>query len=242
MAERFHIKGFIPVSMLDWPGRISCVVFLGGCGFRCPACHNPKLVLEPESLPDVPLKRLLEYLEGRIPWIDGVAVTGGEPTLRWNLPRFLEIFRSYGLAIKLDTNGSNPAMIERLLADGLVDAIAMDVKAPLTREEYSAVAGVPVDPGRIARSIGILKASGIEVTFRTTVIPGLVEEPELARIREFLGHVRRYVVQPFRNLETLAPSFARIEPFSARRFEEMQSMFEIPRRSETTSLWPASAG
>jgi pyruvate formate lyase activating enzyme len=242
MAERFHIKGFIPVSMLDWPGRISCVVFLGGCGFRCPACHNSKLVLEPESMPDLSLERVLEYLEGRISWIDGVAVTGGEPTLRRNLPDLLHIFRSYGLAIKLDTNGSNPPMIERLLAEGLVDAIAMDVKAPLTRQDYSAVAGVQVDPRTIAQSIGILRSSGIEITFRTTVIPGLVEEPELARIRECLGHVSRYVIQPFRNLDTLDPSFALLEPFSARRFEEMQGMFEIPRLGESTSLWHASAG
>lgn len=242
MAERFHIKGFIPVSMLDWPGRISCVVFLGGCGFRCPACHNPKLVLEPESVPDLSLDWILEYLQGRIGWIDGVTVTGGEPTLKTNLPDLLHLFREYGFKIKLDTNGSNPGMIERLLAGGLVDAISMDVKAPLTRHEYSAVAGVPVDPQTIAQSIGILTSSGIEVTFRTTVIPDLVEEPELARIRDHLGHVSCYLIQPFRNIETLAPSFALLEPFSAHRLEEMRSMFEIPRHGKLESLWHASAG
>lgn len=242
MAERFHIKGFIPVSMLDWPGRISCVVFLGGCGFRCPACHNPKLVVEPESLPDLSFDWICEYLQARIGWIDGVAVTGGEPTLKKNVADLLHIFRSYGLKIKLDTNGSNPGMIQRLIADGLVDAISMDVKAPLTRDEYSVVAGVPVDPRTIAESIRILTSSALEVTFRTTVIPGLVEEPELARIRDHLGQVSRYMIQPFRNIETLDPSFALLEPFSAHRLEQMRSTFESPRPEEPVGLWHASAG
>ncbi len=228
LAESMGIKGFVRTSMVDWPGRITSVVFLGGCGFRCPACHNHRLVLEPASIPDYPLEEILDYLDKWRSWIDGVTVSGGEPTLRKDLPRLLGLFRDRGLQIKIDTNGSNPSMLEDLLDRDLVDAVSMDVKAPLTTVEYSRVAGVHVDTDVIRRSIGLLRSSDVEVGFRTTVIPGLVEERQLAQIRKSLGSDSHFIVQPFRNLDTLASEMQDVEEFSLGRVERMRSRFGTP--------------
>jgi pyruvate formate lyase activating enzyme len=226
--SNYGIKGFIPTSMLDWPGKVCSVIFLGGCGFRCPACHNHKLVLNPESMPDVLLSDILKFLASRKAWIDGVAITGGEPTLRKDLPQLLEIFRGQGHLAKLDTNGSNPRMLEKILSAGLVQGVSMDIKAPLNREAYARVAGVPVDVDAILKSIQMLKAADLDVTFRTTVIPGLVEEAEVGSIRKSIGDVPGYSIQAFRNTDTLAPDFADIEEFDLERVENMRKLFEVP--------------
>ncbi len=242
MDDRFNIKGFIPVSLLDWPGMITSVIFLGGCGFRCPACHNRDLVLDHATMPNVAFDRVLSHVSRRNSWIDGVTITGGEPTCTNRLSELISVFKSRGLKIKIDTNGSNPHILERLISWDLPDAVAMDVKAPLTAEEYSRVAGVPVNPRTIARSIDILKASGLLVTFRTTVIPGLVEEPEVARIRRYLGDVPHYLIQAFRNVGTLNPSFRDLPPFSPGRIDRMRMMFESPVPAQATGFGHAYAG
>lgn len=228
MAEHFSIKGFIPTSLVEWPGRVCSVLFLGGCNFRCPACHNYRLVLEPDSVAEYPLLDILKRLEDRKHWIDGIAITGGEPTFSKDLPDLLGILRDMGMSIKLDTNGSNPGMLAQILEAGLVDAVFMDVKAPLTAKAYSRAAGVTVHAGAIARSIEILKGSGLEVVFRTTVVPGLVAEPELASIVNHLGKVDRFTVQAFRNLNTLDPEFSNIEQFTMTRIDVMRQCFQIP--------------
>ncbi|MFH1115003.1 MAG: anaerobic ribonucleoside-triphosphate reductase activating protein [Pseudomonadota bacterium] len=227
MTDKFNIKGFVSGSLVDWPGKISSVIFLGGCGFRCPACHNHSLVLHPDEMEDYPVEDVLRQLNAGRKWIDGVTVTGGEPTMRRDLIDLLRLLRDEGFRVKLDTNGSNPGMLSRLIDYRMVDAVFMDVKAPLDALRYAAVAGVPVNPGIIRRSISILKSSGLEVVFRTTVIPGLVEEPELACIRESLGRVPRFIVQPFRNVDTLNPDFTHKREFDPERFERMRSTYEI---------------
>lgn len=228
----FNIKGFISTSLVDWPGKISSVIFLGGCGFRCRACHNAQLVLHPDSLDDYPLDEILAYVRQRSQWIDGVTVTGGEPTLQRSLPLLLARLKETGLRVKLDTNGSDPSAIARLARSRLVDAVFMDVKAPLDPVSYTLVAGVPVNPAVIRRSIHILKDSGLEVVFRTTVVPGLVEEPELERIREALGKVDTFIVQPFRSSETLDPKLRNADEFTLDRVEAMKARFEIPSRAD----------
>jgi len=228
MTDNFQTKGFISTSLIDWPGKICSIIFLAGCGFRCPACHNPQLVVGPDSIPDYPLEEILSHLYRQQNWIDGVTVTGGEPTIRRDLPDLLKELRECGLKIKLDTNGSNPSMLKHLAHAGLIDAVFMDVKAPLSVEHYSKVAGVAVDTRMIRRSVEILKSSGLEVAFRTTIIPGLVEEPELESIRQSLGSVQRFIVQPFRSRETLNPEFAGIGEFTLERLEAMRARFEVP--------------
>jgi len=241
-AAAFGIKGFIPVSLLDWPGKVCAIVFVGGCGFRCPACHNSRLVLEHHSMADVPLEDVLAALKARRGWIDGITVTGGEPTASAALPELLATLKTNGIRIKLDTNGSNPAMLQAVIQRRLVDAVSMDVKAPVAAEEYARVAGVSVNPRTIARSVTILKNSDLEITFRTTVVPGLVEEPELQRIRDFLGDVERFRVQPFRNQETLDPALADLTPFTPERFERMRRLFELPCPDATEAPCYAYAG
>jgi len=235
LTNNFNIKGFMSASMVDWPGKISSVIFLGGCGFRCPACHNHKLVLHPETVENYPVDDVLRQLKNRKKWIDGVTVTGGEPTMRKDLTDLLRLLGEEGLKVKLDTNGSNPGVLTRLIDYNLVDAVFMDVKAPLDAHLYTTVAGVAVDPRIIRRSISILKSSALEVVFRTTVIPGLVEEPELWSIRESLGRVPRFIVQPFRNVDTLNPAFARKQEFNLERFEQMRNSYEIPSFKEPMS-------
>ncbi len=237
MSGSFGIKGFIGTSMVDWPGRISSVVFLGGCSFRCPACHNHQLALHANNLPDYPLAKILDYIRARKDWIDGITITGGEPTLRHDLPLLLARFKRAGLKIKLDTNGSEPSTLDRLIGTGLVDAVFMDVKAPLTDEEYSRIAGTRVNVSKIKRSIEILKGSGLEITFRTTVIPGLVEEPQLAAIKKFLGTIPRYIIQPFRNVDTLDPALRKVKEFSFQRLEEMKANFEYPPPASITEQY-----
>ncbi len=227
MQANLGIKGFIPTSLVDWPGRICSVLFMGGCNFRCPACHNHRLVLDGESLPEIPMAAPLDYLKSRAQWIDGVTVTGGEPTMRRSLPHVLRMLRERGVSTKLDTNGSNPGVLRSLLRMGLVDAVFMDVKAPLDERRYRAVAGVPVDLSRIEESIDLLLESRIEVTFRTTVIPGMVEEPQLAEIRRRLGATRRFVVQPFRGSDTLDASMASRQEFDMGRIDHMKRCFEV---------------
>lgn len=238
----FGIRGFISTSFLDWPGKVSAVIFLSGCGFRCPVCHNHKLVTVPDSIAVIPLEDVLRELKAKKSWLDGVTVSGGEPTIRRNLPELLALLRAEGLKIKLDTNGSNPSMLRELIGRNLLDAVSMDVKAPLTDKEYSRVAGVPVDVRVIRRSIELLKTSGLEVAFRTTAIPGLVEEDDLERIVAALGKVKRFTVQGFRPVETLDPEFGRREALGLARLEEMRGRFEIPSASSRRPRRFARAG
>jgi pyruvate formate lyase activating enzyme len=224
---QFGIKGFIKLSFIDWPGKIASVIFLGGCNFRCPACHNPELVLNQDALDSIPLASCLDTMNQRGRWIDGVTVTGGEPTLNPNLIDLLETLKSNGFSVKLDTNGSRPQVLKQILAAGLVDAVFMDVKAPLTTEEYSRIAGTKIDVVKIRKSIDLLQGSGIEVVFRTTVVPGLVQEAQLRAIRQQLGDVNCYMVQPFRNMKTLDASFGALKEFSLQRFEQMRVEFEV---------------
>ena len=242
MNDNFGIKGFISTSLVDWPGKLCSIVFLGGCNFRCPACHNPKLVVSPEAVPDYPLEQICASLANRSKWIDGVTVTGGEPTTHKNLPHLLGILKKYGVKIKLDTNGSNPQMLEYVIDSGLIHAVSMDIKAPLNSTAYSSVAGVPVNMDLIERSIRILRSSSIEVTFRTTAIPGHVEEPELAQIREALGDVQRFIVQSFRSTETLNPSFSRIREFDRLRVDKMRARFETAPLNKTSIRNQACGG
>lgn len=220
------IKGFIPLSMLDWPGKMCSVIFLGGCNFRCPACHNHKLVTRPDTLPDFSMDDAVAYLSARIGWIDGITVTGGEPTVNPGLESLLELIAGLGFRVKLDTNGSNPDLLGRLITGGLISAVSMDIKSSLTSEAYCRMAGVKARIRDIKRSISIIKDSGIEHFFRTTVVPGFIAEEQLVKIKGAIGNDSPYILQPFRNSDTLNPSFRVIPQYDLSRFETMRELFE----------------
>jgi len=215
------IKGFVESSFLDWPGRVAAVAFLPGCNFRCPFCHNRRLVLTPEKLEEFPLDGLLSSLASHEGWVDGLVVSGGEPTISPGLEGFLATVRGRSLAVKLDTNGSMPEVLIHLVKAGLLEAVAMDIKAPLTREAYSRAAGVPVDVCNILKSIDFLVECGIEAAFRATVVPGLHDEKA---VREMAGalHGRRLLLQDFRPDDALDPAFREIRPFGPDRLKDLQ--------------------
>ena len=162
------ITGLQKMTLLDYPGRIACTVFLQGCNFRCPFCHNSDL-LGPEGETAISVKELLSFLKKRRGMLDGVCITGGEPTVQKDLPDLLRAVKALGYPVKLDTNGSNPAMLKALVAEGLVDYVAMDIKN--SREKYGRTAGVPgLFMDKIEESMVFLLEGHVDYEFRTTVV------------------------------------------------------------------------
>jgi pyruvate formate lyase activating enzyme len=214
-----EIKGIEKFSSRDFPGHISSTVFLGGCTFRCPYCHNSELVLRPETIQTMPVDIFLSYLDGRAGWLEAVCLTGGEPLLHEDVEDLIRVVRERGLLVKLDTNGSFPERLEGLLGAGLLDWVAMDVKAPL--ERYREVTRSNVDVERIVRSADILRASGARHTFRTTVVPGLVGKDDVIKIGEWLDGAANYLIQQFVPQTTIDPAFLEVKPFSRAELEDI---------------------
>lgn len=199
------LRGLLPASMLDWPGKLCSVLFLGGCNFRCPYCHNPELLAPAAPGELLDWEDIGDYLRGRKGWIDGVSVTGGEPTLHEDLPELLRRVRGLGMLVKLDTNGSRPRVLKRVIAEGLVDCVAMDVKTSL--ERYRLVAGGRVDAADIEESIEAVISSGLEHEFRCTVVPGLVELDDLKGLARRLRGAEVLVLNQFDSRITLDPDY-----------------------------------
>lgn len=189
------IKGFLETSFLDWRGRIAAVLFLPGCNFRCPFCHNFALVDEPEQYQTLPFEGIMDRLRPFVGWVDGVVVTGGEPTLHAGLGTLLGAIREEGFAVKIDTNGYRPEVLEGLIGGGLVDCVSMDVKAPLNQLAYRRAAGVGVEVERLRRSVSLVKSSGLEHEFRTTVLPQWHGRDELYDLAAELSGCQRWTLQ-----------------------------------------------
>jgi pyruvate formate lyase activating enzyme len=221
MAMR--IVGFIKTSLVDWDGNVSAVIFLPGCNFRCPFCHNRELVLDPNGVPEVSLTPILEYLEQNSDFLDGVVVTGGEPTIHNGLPDLLSRIGAVGLKLKLDTNGTNPAMLADLIDSSIIDSVAMDIKAPLDHR-YDELSGTDAPLEDIKRSISILMDSDIEHEFRTTVVPHLIKEEEVEAMAAYIGGARKYVLQQFRPGTTIDGRLSKIDPYPVDRLRSMAEM------------------
>jgi len=206
-----EIKGLVEASLLDWPGRLATVVFLPGCNLRCRYCHAKALVTGAGSVECIPLDAVLEYVSQMEGWIDGVVISGGEPTLHPHLPSLAAEIKSRGIAVKLDTNGTRPEVIEYLAAEKLIDAVSMDVKAPLDYR-YLEIAGSAVDLDSIRRSIAFLARSPLDCEFRTTVSPIFFTPSEIAEIAQALAGARRYVLQPFSPHSCLDSSLESLPP------------------------------
>jgi pyruvate formate lyase activating enzyme len=221
-----EIKGAIDLSFADWDGKVSSVFFLPHCNFRCPFCHNAALVLHPEKAETTPFERIKTYLNKRRSWIDGICITGGEPTLHSDLPDLCSKLKKMGFLVKIDTNGTNPVMVKRLIEKGLVDYIAMDIKAPLTVEKYSKAIGVNAEKflGKVKETVETLLRSGVDYEFRTTVVPTLHEKEDIEEICSNIKGCEKYVLQKFDvslGKETLDPDFRKLKPFTD---EEMQTL------------------
>jgi pyruvate formate lyase activating enzyme len=191
------IGGYQPCSLCDFPGRVSAVVFTQGCNFRCPFCHNADLL--PQTVASdrlIPAEQVLKRLKQRRGQLDAVVITGGEPTLQLDLMDFLQRLRHMGFLVKLDTNGSRPETLAKIFNSRLLDYVAMDLKAPRTR--YGELAGVPVDIIPIVESIRLITASGVPHEFRTTVVPALLSEQDMAAMHALVPHGATYRTHPFR--------------------------------------------
>jgi len=210
-----EIKGFIKTSLVDWDGKISAVLFLPRCNFRCPMCHNHELVLNPDDYPDIPVEVIEKYLIENRDFIDGVVITGGEPTLHSDIDELCERFKNLGFPVKLDTNGSFPDVLEYLIDRELVDYIAMDIKSPLNEELYSIVSGVKININDIKRSIELIMNSGIDYEFRTTVVPAFHKREDISDIVLGIKGARRFILQQFEPSNTLSPKLRDVTPYES---------------------------
>ena len=190
--------GFQPFSLSDYPGRTSAIVFAQGCNFRCPYCHNGRLIppCRGGKTETISENFVLDFLCARQGRLEGLVVSGGEPTVQSGLPVFLRRVKALGFRIKLDTNGSRPNMLRALFSMKLLDYVAMDVKAPL--ERYEALAGTPVLRADIEESIALIAQSGIEHEFRTTYVEQLLSAADIKAIRRMLPAASPHRVQGFR--------------------------------------------
>jgi len=188
-----NIKGFKPTTLVDYPGQIAAVIFLSGCNFRCPFCHNPELVFSTDEGEVIEEEAILNFLDARQGKIEGLVITGGEPCMYKDLIPFIKKVKEKGFLVKLDTNGAFPETLEESLP--FVDFISMDIKSSLTN--YEKVIGVNVDKEKIKRSVELIKHSGKEYEFRTTVLRSFFSEQELKEIGEWLKGSKTYVMQQF---------------------------------------------
>jgi len=222
-----NIRGIYKTSLIDFPGRICTVLFTGGCNLRCGYCHNPDLVAEARGLERISDEEALALIQKRKNLIDGVTITGGEPTLSTRIDSFLAQIKDLGLAVKLDTNGLRPFVLARCIEQKLIDYAAIDIKT--SPGKYPSVTNRDVDFGLIAESVDILRTGGIEYEVRTTCVPGHVTRDDLAEIRNAIGRVSTYYLQQFqRDVPLLDPSWQAIEPYPAETllgFREFVSSF-----------------
>lgn len=199
-----QIGGFQPTSLVDYPGTISAIVFTVGCNFRCPYCHNPELVFEsPERF--IPEEEVFAFLEKRKGKLPAVTVTGGEPTMQEDLLPFFSRLKEMGYLVKLDTNGTNPRMLQEAVEQKRVDYVAMDIKAPLAK--YAQVTCSAVNADAIRKSTAFLLQGRVPYEFRTTVAKGLLSPEDLRIIGKEIAGAQQYFLQQFSPAQTLHPAF-----------------------------------
>ena len=196
------IYGFLKTTLLDYPGHVAAAVFTGGCNFRCPYCHNRDLIAPGQTLPPIPTEEVLAHLAKRRGLLDGVCISGGEPTLVPKLEDFIREIRSMGYHVKLDTNGSKPETLISLCTKGLIDHVAMDIKH--TPEKYPSACGLAkLNMADILASVDFLKNGAVPYEFRTTVVKELHTGEDMEVIGKWLHGAAAYYLQPYRNTDTV---------------------------------------
>lgn len=223
------IKGFLETSFLDWKGLISSVVFLPGCNFRCPYCHNFQLVSEPEGLMSFEPRDVFDRLRPFVGWIDGVVVSGGEPTLHPGLAELMGRFKEMGFKVKLDTNGSRPGVVEKLWRAGLVDMVALDIKAPLEPLAYRRATGVNADLDAVRSTLELLKSCGVDFEIRSTIWPQWHGAKELVEMASQIGKVPRWTLQALNPQSAWDQQpFEGGEPYTPQELERLQTSLADP--------------
>jgi len=219
-----RIGGLQKVSLIDYPGQISAIVFTQGCNFRCPYCHNPELVDPKLYQPCLPKKDVLDFLATRRGKLDAVTVTGGEPTLQEDLIPFIQMIRKLGFSVKLDTNGSRPDVLVQLFVHRLLDFIALDVKAPA--EKYQSIAKVPVESDAIREAIRLVLKAKIPHEFRTSIVEPLLTPQDILAIARKIKGARRYALQKFHPGPTLDKKYAKGKTFTDEEFMKLKAQLE----------------
>ncbi|MBU1160653.1 anaerobic ribonucleoside-triphosphate reductase activating protein [Patescibacteria group bacterium] len=221
------IGGLQKFSVLDYPGHISAIIFTKGCNFKCQFCYNPMLVYPSKKDHTLILENdLFYFLKKRIGKLDSVVITGGEPTVQQDLPKFIQKIKKLNYLVKLDTNGTNPEMLKNLIQKNLINYIAMDIKAPL--EKYNQITGVEVDFNKIQKSIKIIMQSNLPYEFRTTVVPKFLDAEDIKKIGELIQGAKKWFLQNFKSNTDLVNK--KLENKSAFLNKKMKEMCEVGKQ------------
>ena len=223
------IGGLQKTSLIDFPDRVAAVVFLQGCNFRCPFCHNPELVIGQRFNAPLDEAEFFAFLEKRKRQLDGIVISGGEPTVHADLPDFIRRIRSLGYDIKIDTNGSNPTMLDELVREKLLDYIAMDLKGE--PEHYADYCGALVSADAIRASIKLIMECGLPYEFRTTAVPGQHTLASLQSLADMITGAERYVIQAFRPDICINPDFEKLERYDLTEVRNARAYFEARVKS-----------
>jgi pyruvate formate lyase activating enzyme len=210
--------------LIDYPGKVAAAIFTQGCNFRCGFCHNADLIPRSEASNNksqIPEKEVLEFLGKRVGKLDGVVITGGEPTIQPDLPDFIKKVKELGFLVKLDTNGSSPSVLSSLLSDGLLDYVAMDIKNSPNR--YQETCGQNFNEN-ITKSIKLIMASGVEYEFRTTVLPAFHDQESIEELARYIKGAKRYTLQGFRSGNVYDAGLEKAESFSRAELGELKSI------------------
>lgn len=218
------IGGLQKFSMIDYPDKIACIVFTQGCNFRCPYCHNPELV-KPEMFGEsLSEEEFFDFLKERVGKLDAVSITGGEPTLQYDLIEFIKKIRDLGFLIKLDTNGTNPDMLKEIIDQKLVNYLAMDIKAPFSK--YEEITKMPVNIEKIKQSVEMIKNSGIDYEFRTTLVKKLLSPEDIEQIGRDIAGAKQYFLQKFVSTKTVDEKVLNEETYSEEELENLKEQLK----------------
>ncbi len=221
------IGGINTLTLLDYPDKLACIIFIVGCNFRCGFCHNPQFVLpeeiqnfKPEHL--IPEGKFFQFLETRKGLLDGVVISGGEPTLHSDLILFLKKIKNLGFLVKLDTNGTNPEVLRKIMENKCVDYFAMDIKA--SPQKYNKLIGTKINFTNIEKSKDLIISSEINHEFRTTVIPNFHDKSEIKKITQFCKGANKFTIQNFRNTKVLDPKYKKLPGFNPEELKEFKTI------------------
>lgn len=215
-----NIGGLQKFSMIDYPGKLSAIIFTLGCNFRCGYCHNPELVLPEKFNPSLKEKEIFKFLKTRVKKLDAVSITGGEPTLQPDLLQFMKKVKDLNFLIKLDSNGTNPNMLKEIIDAKLVDYIAMDIKAPL--EKYKEVINHSVNLENIKKSIQLIMDSKLDYEFRTTIVKSQLSVKDLINIGKLIQGAKIYYLQKFIPSKANDERFLKEKTYSDEEFKEIK--------------------
>lgn len=219
----FKLAGLQKTTFIDYPEKIACIVFTQGCNFRCGYCHNPELFENKEPVLSVPA--FFEFLNKRKGKLDGVVITGGEPTLHGkDLIEFIKEVKSFGFLVKLDTNGTHPDVLQELLNENLLDYIAMDIKAPLAK--YKTITQTDIDTKIIKTSIDMIMNCGVDYEFRTTIVKSQLSVEDLRQIGELIQGAKRYYMQKFLATKILDETLMSEESYTDEEFKNLRTILE----------------